>query len=766
MGALCTKSATTQDQCKAVADWKAKHSSSVRSSLIQRFKVKVGEDYELMMDKVLGKGGCGVVVVGRFMQTNHLYAVKICDTNKCDRARLEREVLLLKDVDHPNVIRLFRVYDNSYFMYFCMELCGEHIGKLLNSRKGKYIEEDWAKELCKQLLSAVRHLHERGIAHRDIKLQNILLDGELSRSSQIKLIDFGYGSRFIGCCPMRTVCGTPYTTAPEVYRESYDERCDVWSIGVVLFIMLSGKRPFESLENAGHLTDAGKALMMTNILAGRYSFMNDSWTNVSKEAKKFVKTLLNPRYLYRVQAKEALQKPWMQNNFDPDETSISSFVTQDDSFIRKRTEFDNEASLSPRVKAIASLNGSEDSAEVAVEESEIVNMKRSIVSSMQRQDTFHNENAQDAVENILKNHAESNGMRRTGNIAVAFGLHESQTTSIRNLFQTVDVDYSGSLSKDEFTQAMLILHDNKSGDSSKGELTPADCALIFDAMDVNRDDQITFTEFLAATLNPEVIDIEELSQAFKLLDVDNDGYISVEELKKMYSYKFMKRKYEESPKLPKLESSKSSSSDGVNEKITSDDSQKSTSAVDSMKKEQVKNNNEDNKNREKEEDEEEEEEKETNEGEEIDDSEEKVMEIPKIFMNLQGSNCDSLEDIVEGIIQSCDTDNDGRISYEEFIFAMTGAEEIMPRSYSTKDFEAKEGDREPYERGERGERDKTVMEETHTQSSSRRASLTPAARVLHQLERTKASHEGLDLSDISPKQSSTDTRQKEHEKEH
>ena len=129
----------------------------------------------------------------------------------------------------------------------------------------------------------------------------------------LKIIDFGYGSRYVGCCPMKTVCGTPYTTAPEVLRESYDERCDVWSVGVVLFIMLSGKRPFESLNVRGPLTEAGKAAMTTNILAGRYSFGTDNWTGVSQEAKNFVNKLLAPNYKQRVHAKEAMLLPWMRD---------------------------------------------------------------------------------------------------------------------------------------------------------------------------------------------------------------------------------------------------------------------------------------------------------------------------------------------------------------------------------------------------------------------------------------------------------------------
>lgn len=114
---------------------------------------------------------------------------------------------------------------------------GGHLGELLHRQGRRCLNESWARTILLQLVSAVAHLHERGICHRDIKLQNILLENK-SRQAQIKLIDFGFGSRYIGALPMHTKCGTPYTTAPEVLRECYDERCDVWSVGVVAFIVL------------------------------------------------------------------------------------------------------------------------------------------------------------------------------------------------------------------------------------------------------------------------------------------------------------------------------------------------------------------------------------------------------------------------------------------------------------------------------------------------------------------------------------------------
>jgi hypothetical protein len=252
-------------------NFRLNHTHNLRGNLVQIKDCDVEADFELLTDAELGKGGCGVVCVGVNKHTYEKYAIKIVDKATADRNRLERELKLLKDVDHPNIVRLFSVYDVPEYTYFVMELCvGGHLGNLISRQyPHKYLPEERAKVLTRQLLSAVVHLHSRGIAHRDIKLQNILMDSGNDATAQVKLIDFGYGSRYVGALPMRTKCGTPYTTAPEVLRESYDERCDVWSCGVVVYIMLSGRRPFEALNINGPLAEAGKAAMLTNILAGR-----------------------------------------------------------------------------------------------------------------------------------------------------------------------------------------------------------------------------------------------------------------------------------------------------------------------------------------------------------------------------------------------------------------------------------------------------------------------------------------------------------------
>ncbi len=297
-----------------IKNWRASYSTSLRGNLVRTYKTPIDDDYYIDNDHELGKGGCGVVVVGESKESHAQYAIKIVNKSTAERGRLDRELKLLKDVDHANIVRLFSLYDLPTHMYFVMELClGGHLGNLLSRQSAKCVDEDWGRKLSRQLVSAVAHIHSRGIAHRDIKLQNILIDNCNDRTAQLKLIDFGYGSRYIGALPMKTKCGTPYTTAPEVIRECYDERCDVWSMGVVIYIMLCGRRPFEALDIPGPLADAGKASMITNILAGRYHFNHKAWNNVSKAGINFVKALLHPDYKTRIHSHEALEVPWLSD---------------------------------------------------------------------------------------------------------------------------------------------------------------------------------------------------------------------------------------------------------------------------------------------------------------------------------------------------------------------------------------------------------------------------------------------------------------------
>lgn len=434
--------------------------ASIRGHLVRSYNANIEDDYYLDREHELGKGGCGVVVVGEHKQTRGQYAIKIINKSTAERGRLDRELKLMKDVDHANIVRLFSVYDTPSHMYFVMELClGGHLGNLLSRQPNKCVDEEWAKRLCRQLLSAVAHIHSRGIAHRDIKLQNILIDSTIDKYAQLKLIDFGYGSRFLGALPMKTKCGTPYTTAPEVIRECYDQRCDVWSCGVVLYIMLCGRRPFEAIDVNGPLSDAGKAAMITNILAGRYHFNHRQWQNVSRAGINFVKALLTQDYRHRMHSHEALESPWLKD------TQVIA----------------NQSKMLSSEKGARAL-------------------------SKLKQSTDHNE------------------FQRAGMVALVFGIPSRAAADLRAVFQSFDVDSSGTLSRKEFQGALHRL---------APELTNEDIERLFDIVDIDKNQQISYTEFLVATLDPRDVDIEELNKAFRLLDEDGNGFITRDEMRKV-----------------------------------------------------------------------------------------------------------------------------------------------------------------------------------------------------------------------------------------
>ena len=151
--------------------------------------------------------------------------------------------------DHPNIIKLYETFEDKKNLYFIMEECsgGELFQRLaMNAMENKLYTEKVAASLMKQILEAVNYLHFHGVSHRDLKPENILLSS-MDENSQLKLIDFGL-SQVLKTMEdiMKGEVGTLYYMAPEVILGNYDEKCDVWSCGVILYIMLSGNPPFFS----------------------------------------------------------------------------------------------------------------------------------------------------------------------------------------------------------------------------------------------------------------------------------------------------------------------------------------------------------------------------------------------------------------------------------------------------------------------------------------------------------------------------------------
>mmetsp|Transcript_43109 Transcript_43109/g.125481 ORF Transcript_43109/g.125481 Transcript_43109/m.125481 type:complete len:394 (+) Transcript_43109:40-1221(+) len=203
------------------------------------------QSYEF--SEVLGTGSYGKVL--RAWNKNNLSecGVKIIDASCAD----ERETKLHTGLDHPNIVRLFESFESEGQVFIAMELCGG--GDLYYALKGHgRFQEDEARNAFTQIMSAVDFMHARYIAHRDLKLENFLLDkpGVQLANNVVKLIDFGFATRFSPGNPsMRTKCGSDGFVAPEViYSKCYDERCDIFSCGVVLHCLICGRMPFKDVS--------------------------------------------------------------------------------------------------------------------------------------------------------------------------------------------------------------------------------------------------------------------------------------------------------------------------------------------------------------------------------------------------------------------------------------------------------------------------------------------------------------------------------------
>ncbi len=192
-------------------------SMSVSGNLVKEYDENVWDFYD-NLNHTLGKGAGGQVVLAASKDTKREYAIKIITiTDPKYLDIINNEKYILEDLDHPNCVRLYEVYtlDVSQ-MWFVMEVCkGGHLGQFIASRSSGYMREETARTYVTQLLSVVAHLHERKICHRDIKLANILMERK-SKTSDLKLIDFGNSSRFNESTLMTRIAGTTYTSAPEV----------------------------------------------------------------------------------------------------------------------------------------------------------------------------------------------------------------------------------------------------------------------------------------------------------------------------------------------------------------------------------------------------------------------------------------------------------------------------------------------------------------------------------------------------------------------
>lgn len=269
------------------------------------------------MGNELGKGAFAMVKKCEHKATRQDRAVKIYrkDPNHPElRSNIMREFNILRTLDHPNIVGIFEHFEDDKKFYMVMEYSKG--GEMFNSIvKGANTNEAMVARTMRQVLSALAYIHAKSIVHRDMKPENILFD-ELGNEQNLKLVDFGEAIYLDAGGQVVGVCGTSYYVAPEVLTGPYNELCDVWSCGVIMYVLLSGKVPFNGNNDEE---------IISRVRTGVYSLDIPEFSKVSEEAIDLIRQMICPAET-RISAKSALQHPWMKRFFSvtPDEDKMNT----------------------------------------------------------------------------------------------------------------------------------------------------------------------------------------------------------------------------------------------------------------------------------------------------------------------------------------------------------------------------------------------------------------------------------------------------------
>jgi len=272
----------------------------------------------------LGSGSYGSVYMATNKVTENIVAIKVIEKvqeNMIDDMEIQNEINILKTLSHPNIVKIYEFYDSPLNYYIVTEYC--KIGELFSFIKNEY-NESQLSVLFYQVFSGLVYLHEKKILHRDLKLENIMvseIEKDIVTGDEyfwIKIIDFGTAKIFEKNRAEKAVIGSSYYIAPEVLNQRYNEKCDTWSIGVILYMTLVGAAPFDGKTDEE---------IIKRIRIGKYSKNETRFLEHSEEVKDLVSRLLEKDISKRLSAKEALNHPWFEKyggrklfcNFFPEE---------------------------------------------------------------------------------------------------------------------------------------------------------------------------------------------------------------------------------------------------------------------------------------------------------------------------------------------------------------------------------------------------------------------------------------------------------------
>jgi len=386
-----------------------------KENMIKISTEPVANYYTIVKD--LGHGSYGQVKKVKHKELNEIRAMKITN-KKSDSSKYEIEIL--KKISHPNITKIFEIFSDSKKYYIIMEFLegGELFEAITNI--GSFTEAS-ASKVLKQILSAVYYLHSNHIVHRDLKPENIMLTQKPKNGNyQIKLIDFGTAKIFKPGKKMNKFIGTSYYIAPEVLKERYDEKSDIWSCGVILFILLCGYPPFNGNTNV----DIFHAIQNQNPIFG-----GEEWEDITPEAKDLIKLMLKKNPNERLNAEQCLSHKWFR--------------------LMESSEKNKNQKISKQIQ----INAIQHMAQFVHEN----RFKQAVLQFISTQFNIQKE------ENDLKELFKSMDVSGTGQLTKdefrkklveLYGENDGNEMS-NSIFNSLDMDGSGQISYDEFLSAMI-----------------------------------------------------------------------------------------------------------------------------------------------------------------------------------------------------------------------------------------------------------------------------------------------------------------------
>ena len=456
------------------------------------------QDPETIYEKVktLGEGAFGEVWLVRHKISGKNYAMKIIEKSPYSNTKqIINEINILKTLDHPNILKILEFHLEHDKYYIVTDYCPE--GELFNEIVNKKIfSEKETSFIIYQILQAVRYCHKMRIVHRDIKPENIMIMGrEPNGLLHVKLIDFGTAKIFEEGNKQKALVGSSYYIAPEVLKGKYDEECDLWSIGVITYMLLTGVPPF----NGNNDDDILRA-----VSSGKYDTTSPSFTNLSNNAKDFIMRLLQYNPSDRITAADALSHPWF-----------------------KTSEFAN-------IYRVNTINV--NLAKNMMHNLEYYKSNNIIKCAVLAYLVHQNTNSQECINAsylFLDIDLNKDGKLEKNELEKALvkynDLTEEQAKKRANtIFMNIDTDNNGFIESEEFIRACI----NPNVFTSKNYLLTA-----FNYFDDDKNGSISVSEveqkFLQSSKNQNENTRQELRKMFDQIDVNKDGQITLDEFSSM-----------------------------------------------------------------------------------------------------------------------------------------------------------------------------------------------------------------------------------------